>query len=109
MSVTAAISISPLGGAAVADDGSVGPAVAEVVRVIRDSGLACETNAMFTNVEGELDQVLDLLRRCVARGTELSPRLSVVVKLDVRPGRSGALEGKVASVERHLGGQPAGA
>jgi len=103
MSVTAAFSVTPLGGTAVGDDGSVGPAVAEVVRLVRQSGLPNETNAMFTNVEGELDEVLGLLGRVVERCAELAPRVSVVVKLDVRPGRSGALRGKVATVDRLLG------
>ncbi|MBE7323116.1 thiamine-binding protein [Nocardioides sp. Y6] len=45
-----AISISPSG----ADEtGGVAAGVAEAVRVIRDSGLPHETNAMFTNIEGE--------------------------------------------------------
>lgn len=103
MAVTAAFSLTPLGGDAVEPDGSVAPAVAEVVRMVRGSGLPNETNAMFTNVEGELEEVLDLLKRCVERALEAAPRVSVVVKLDVRPGRSGALHEKVASVERLLG------
>lgn len=103
MSVTAAFSLTPLGGEAVAPDGSVARAVADVVALVRASGLPNETNAMFTNVEGELDEVLALLERCVARAAEAAPRVSVVVKLDVRPGRTGALAGKVARVERLLG------
>lgn len=103
MAVTAAFSLTPLGGDAVESDGSVAPVVTEVVRIVRASGLPNETNAMFTNVEGELDEVLDLLKRCIERAVEAAPRVSVVVKLDVRPGRSGALRSKVASVERLLG------
>lgn len=104
MSVTAAFSITPLGGSAVAEDGSVGPAVAEVVRIVRNSGLPHETNAMFTNVEGSLEDVLALIGRCVEQVTTLAPRASVVVKLDVRPGREHMLQEKVASIERHLAG-----
>jgi uncharacterized protein YqgV (UPF0045/DUF77 family) len=103
MSVVAAFSISPLGGSAVSADGSVGPVVAEVVRMVRESGLANETNAMFTNVEGDLEAVLDLIRRCVDHVASIAPRVSVVVKLDVRSGRADALHEKVASVERWLG------
>ncbi|MHB1535270.1 MAG: MTH1187 family thiamine-binding protein [Acidimicrobiales bacterium] len=95
----AAFSITPIG----AGD-SVGPAVAEAVRLVRQSGLANETNAMFTNVEGEWDQVMALLKACVDRVGQDAPRVSVVVKLDVRPGHEGALTDKVASVERHLEG-----
>lgn len=104
MSVTAAFSITPLGGSSVAEDGSVGPVIAEVVRIVRSSGLPHETNAMFTNVEGSLDEVLGLIGRCVEHVTSVAPRASVVVKLDVRPGTEDALHEKVASIERHLGG-----
>lgn len=102
MSVTAAFSLTPLGGDAVSPDGSVGPVVAEVVRIVRASGLPNETNAMFTNVEGELEDVFALLQHCVEHAAQVAPRVSVVVKLDVRAGRADALHGKVASVERVL-------
>lgn len=92
-----AFSITPLGG-----DASVGDAVAEAVRLVRDSGLPNETNAMFTNVEGDWDEVMGLIRRCVERVAEVAPRVSVVVKIDHRPGVTGALQAKVASVERRL-------
>ena len=93
----AAFSITPLGG-----DDSVGSAVAEAIRLVRASGLPNETNAMFTNVEGEWDEVMALIKACVDRVGELAPRVSVVVKLDVRPGHDHALTEKVATVERHL-------
>jgi uncharacterized protein YqgV (UPF0045/DUF77 family) len=102
MSVLAAFSIAPSGGDLVADDGAVGPAVAEVIRIIRASGLANETNAMFTNVEGELDEVLQLIKRCTEHMASVAPRVSVVIKLDVRAGYEGALTEKVATIERLL-------
>jgi uncharacterized protein (TIGR00106 family) len=95
----AAFSISPLG----AGD-SVGPAVAEVVRLVRASGLPNETNAMFTNVEGGWDEVMALIKVCTERMGEIAPRVSVVIKLDIRPGHDGALQEKVATVERYLAG-----
>ena len=108
MSVVAAFSISPMGGESVARDGSVGPAVAEVVRMVRESGLANETNAMFTNVEGSLDEVLGLIQRCVEHTAAVAPRISVVVKLDVRSGHDDAIHEKVASVERLIAERYAG-
>jgi len=93
----AAFSITPLGG-----DDSVGSAVAEAIRLVRASGLPNETNAMFTNVEGEWDEVMALVKACVDRVGQIAPRVSVVVKLDVRPGHDHALTEKVATVERHL-------
>jgi uncharacterized protein (TIGR00106 family) len=95
----AAFSITPLGSGA-----SVGAAVAEAVRLVRDSGLPNETNAMFTNVEGSWDEVMRLIGRCVDRVAQDAPRVSVVIKADVRPGQVGALAAKVDSVERYLRG-----
>ena len=95
----AAFSITPLG-----TGESVGKAVAAAVRLVRASGLPNETNAMFTNVEGDWDEVMGLIGRCVERVGRDAPRVSVVIKLDVRPGHEGALAAKVDSVERHLAG-----
>jgi uncharacterized protein (TIGR00106 family) len=95
--VLAAFSITPLG-----TGDSVGEAVAEAVRLVRASGLPCETNAMFTNVEGDWDEVMDLVRRCVEAVGARAPRVSVVLKLDVRPGTVDALGGKVARIEALL-------
>ena len=94
----AAFSITPLG-----TGESVGVQVAEAVRLVRRSGLPNETNAMFTNVEGEWDEVMDLIKACVEKVSEAAPRVSVVVKIDYRPGVDGALKAKVDSVNRRLG------
>lgn len=93
----AAFSITPIGAGA-----SVGPQVAQAVRLVRDSGLPNETNAMFTNVEGEWDEVMDLVKACVDKLAEAAPRVSVVIKIDHRPGHTGALRSKVESVENVL-------
>ena len=93
----AAFSITPVG---VGD--SVGGSVAKAVRLVRASGLPNETNAMFTNVEGEWDEVMGLIKACVVKVAETAPRVSVVVKIDYRPGVTGALKRKVESVEEHL-------
>jgi uncharacterized protein (TIGR00106 family) len=95
--VLAAFSVTPLG----ASD-SVSEAVAEAIAVVRGSGLPNETNAMFTNVEGSLEEVLAVIRRCVEHVATIAPRVSVVVKLDVRTGHDDAIHQKVTSVERLL-------
>jgi len=92
----AAFSVSPAGVE------EVSAAVAEAVRLVRESGLPNETNAMFTNVEGEWDEVMAVIRSCVFRLAEDAPRVSAVIKLDYRPGVTGALRGKVEAVEHHL-------
>ncbi len=54
------MSITPLG-----QGESVSQYVAECVEIIRQSGLDYELHAMGTIVEGELPEVLDLMRRCI--------------------------------------------
>ena len=97
----AAFSITPLG---VGE--SVSSSVADAVRLVRASGLPNETNAMFTNVEGEWDEVLGLIRDCVAKVAEGAPRVSVVIKIDVRPDVTDGLRSKVQAVEDRLAAQP---
>ncbi|WP_238014537.1 MTH1187 family thiamine-binding protein [Dactylosporangium sp. AC04546] len=98
MSVLVAFSVTPLG---VGED--VGALVAEAVRVVRASGLPNRTDAMFTSVEGESwDEVMGVVRAAVAAVQAKAPRTSTVIKVDWREGVTGALDAKVASVERHL-------
>lgn len=77
-------------------------AVAEAVRVVRDSGLPHETTSMFTTIEGEWDEVMPVIRAATDAVLAVSPRVSLVLKADLRPGRSGELAGKVERVERRL-------
>nr|VDG63884.1 Uncharacterized conserved protein [Streptococcus thermophilus] len=78
-------------------------AVSRAVKIVRESGLPNETNAMFTLVEGEWDEVMGVVKRATDAVQEVSPRVSLVIKADIRPGYTGQIEGKVASVEKHLG------
>ena len=94
----AAFSITPIG-----TGESVGDAVAECVAIVRASGLPNETNAMFTNVEGEWDEVMPIIKQCVDHVAASTPRVSVVIKIDHRPGTSEQLRSKVERVERRLG------
>jgi uncharacterized protein (TIGR00106 family) len=98
--VIVAFSVSPSGGD---DTGGVGRAVAEAVRVVRASGLPNETNAMFTNIEGEWDEVMAVVKGAVDAVAAVSPRVSLVLKADIRPGHTGQLRAKVARIEDALG------
>lgn len=98
-----AFSISP-SGAAVDETGSVSEAVAAAVRVVRESGLPNETNAMFTNVEGEWDEVMAVVKAATEAVAARAPRVSLVLKADLRPGVTDAMTKKVESVERYLSG-----
>ena len=95
----AAFSITPLG---VGD--SVADLVAGAVRIVRASGLPNETNAMFTNIEGEWDDVMRVIHDCIDVVARRAGRVSVVIKLDVRAGATGMIEEKVRAVERRLDG-----
>ena len=84
------------------DSGSVHAAVAEAVRIVRASGLPNHTDSMFTTVEGEWDECLAVVRACCDKLAEASPRVSLVLKADIRPGHTGQLTAKVERVEQAL-------
>src|ERR1700733_6403316 len=92
-----AFSVTPLG---VGD--SVGDLVAEAVRVVRASGLPNRTDAMFTTIEGDWDEVMAVVKQAVDAVAERAPRVSLVLKADIRPGVTGALTAKVETIERYL-------
>jgi uncharacterized protein (TIGR00106 family) len=97
-----AFSIAPSGSSD--DNGSVAEAVAAAIRVVRESGLPNETNAMFTNLEGEWDEVMDVVKRAVDAVAAVSPRVSLVLKADIRPGYDGQITAKVDRIEQVLAG-----
>lgn len=95
-----AFSIAPL--TSDAPDGSVTEAVARAVKVIRDSGLPCETSAMFTTVEGEWDEVMPVVKAACDAVLEVSARVQLVLKADLRPGFSDEMHGKLERLEAKL-------
>lgn len=98
LNTLAAVAISPAGGSP-----EKAPEVAECVRVIRESGLACETNAMFTNIEGDLDDVLRVVADATRTLAIQGLRTDVVMRLDIRPGFAGQIAEKQALVDDILG------
>jgi uncharacterized protein (TIGR00106 family) len=84
------------------ESGGVSQAVAEAVRVVRESGLPNETNAMFTNIEGEWDEVMAVIKQAVEVVAARSPRVGLVLKADIRPGHTGQLSAKVERIEERL-------
>jgi len=94
-----AFSVTPLG---VGED--VAEYVADAVRVVRASGLPNRTDAMFTSVEGEWDEVMAVVKGAVEAVATRAPRVSVTLKADIRPGVTGGLDAKVESLERYLSG-----
>ncbi|MEJ5944839.1 thiamine-binding protein [Pseudokineococcus basanitobsidens] len=102
-----AFSVAPSG---VGD--SVAAAVADAVRVVRESGLPHRTDSMFTTVEGGWDEVMDVVRRATEAVGRHGDRVSLVLKADVRTGaaagRTGEMRGKVDRLEAALAAPAAG-
>lgn len=83
-------------------DGSVSEAVAAAIRVVRESGIPNRTDSMFTTLEGEWDECMDVIKRACEAVQAASPRVSLVLKADIRPGYTGQLDAKVERVEARL-------
>ena len=78
---------------------SVSAAVADAVRIVRESGLPHRTDSMFTTIEGEWDECLGVVKRaCEAVGRH-GERVSLVLKADIRPGRTGEMQAKLDRLE----------
>lgn len=101
MNTLIAVAIAPCG---IGEELSV--EVAEVVRVIRQSGLPSKTTAMFTEIEGEWDDVMRVVKAAAMVLAEKGIRTEVVLKADIRPGYTNMMEEKVRKVETLLGGAP---
>lgn len=91
-------SISPIG---VGE--SLSPYVAKVVDLVDRSGLPYLLTPMGTIVEGEWQEVMELIERCHKLMRELAPRVATRIYIDDRPGKTGLLEYKTRSVEEKLG------
>ncbi|CAI3791470.1 thiamine-binding protein [Pseudarthrobacter sp. MM222] len=86
-----------------ADEASVHEAVAEAVRIVRESGLPNHTDSMFTTIEGEWDEVFAVVKRATEAVGRYGSRVSLVIKADIRPGYSGELTGKLERLETAIG------
>lgn len=100
MNTLIAVAIAPFG---VGDE--LSSEVAEVVKVIRESGLPNRTYSMFTEIEGEWDEVMRVVRDATFVLAEKGIRTEVILKADVRPGFSRMMDEKVARVNALLDGE----
>ncbi|QCR43745.1 hypothetical protein C1N91_09565 [Curtobacterium sp. SGAir0471] len=98
-----AFSVAPSGGPSASSDGSVHDAVAAAVRVVRESGLPNRTSSMFTEIEGEWDEVMDVVKRATEAVGAYGTRVSLVLKADIRPGHTGEIDGKLERLAAALG------
>ena len=82
---------------------SVSPYVARSLDIIDQSGVPYKLGPMGTCLEGEWDEVMGVVKQCLDRMEEDCVRVSLLIKADVRQGKSGRLKSKIASVEAKLG------
>ena len=97
MNTLVAVAIAPFG-----QGEELSQYVAEVVEVIRASGLKNRTYSMFTEIEGKWDEVMDCVKRATFVLAQRGIRTEVVLKADIRPGFENTMEGKVQRLEEKL-------
>lgn len=97
-----AFSLVPSGGRASREDGGVSDAVAAAVRVVRDSGLPNRTSSMFTEIEGSWDEVMGVVKEATEAVAQYGTRVSLVLKADIRPGRTGEMDAKLERLQAQL-------
>ena len=93
-----AFSVAPSGGGS----DSVHDAVAAAVRIVRESGLPHHTDAMFTTIEGDWDEVFAVVKAATDAVGAFGSRVSLVLKADIRPGYTGELTAKLDRLEAAL-------
>ncbi|BAK73982.1 MAG: MTH1187 family thiamine-binding protein [Arcobacter sp.] len=79
--------------------------VAEVIRIVRDSGANYQLTAMATIIEtNTLKEALELVEKCYSKLEELGcNRVYATLKFDIRKGHENRLKTKIESVEKHIG------
>lgn len=99
MNTLVAVAVAPFG-----EGEELAEYVAEVVRVIRASGLPCKTSSMFTEIEGDYDEVMQVVKDATFVLAERGIRTEVILKADIRPGHTNTMTSKVAKVDTILEG-----
>ncbi len=82
---------------------SLSKSVAEVIRVVDESGLTYRTNAMGTVVEGEWDSVMEVIKGCHDEALKEAPRVTSRINIDIRPAKAEErMESKLDAIESAL-------
>ena len=76
--------------------------VAEVFKIIEESGLPYEHHSMGTNIEGDWDVVMRLIETCRDRMLEKANRVSISIKIDDRVGVTDGIARKVPSAKAKM-------
>ena len=98
MKINAMVSIIPVGAGV-----SLSNYIAACERVLSEAGVKKQLHAHGTNVEGEWDQVMEAIRKCVDTVHSMgAPRISTFIKIGSRVDRPQSSEDMVRSVEKKL-------
>ncbi|WP_288906794.1 thiamine phosphate synthase [uncultured Treponema sp.] len=97
MNTLIAFSVAPFGAGEELSD-----AVAEVVQIIRNSGLKNRTYSMFTEIEGEWDEVMRVVKDATFVLAQKGLRTELVLKADIRPGYTNTMDGKLERLESSI-------
>lgn len=82
---------------------SMGKPLADVMKLVDESGLPYRLNPMGTVVEGQWEEVMTLVRKCHEEVMRSAERAITSIKVDDRKGRTDMIESKIRSVEERLG------
>ena len=77
--------------------------VSQIIKMIDESGLEYRLNPMGTVVEGEWDEIFDLIKQCHQKMGQFSTRVITNISVDDRKGAIGRITGKIESVEKTIG------
>lgn len=98
MSMLVEFSVVPIGTGA-----SISPLIAKALKIVAESGVPYRANPMGTVLEGEWDQVMNVVRRCHEEVMKDSERVLTTITIDDRKGKTDRLVKKLESVEQKLG------
>ncbi len=91
-------SIVPIG-----KESSLSAQVAEILKIVSESGVDYKLHSMGTILEGDWDNIMKLIKKCHKKILKDSDRVLTTITIDDHKGRTGRIAGKVKSVERKLG------
>ena len=77
--------------------------VARILDIVDRSGVTYQLTAMGTILEGDYDEVMQVVAACFRELQKDCPRVSMNLKMDYRAGGESRLRSKVDAVEGHVG------
>ncbi len=98
MSMLVEFSVVPVGKGV-----SISPQIAEVLKIVAESGVSYKANPMGTVLEGDWDSVLPVIRKCHEAVMKNAERALTSISIDDRRGKEARIEKKLESVEQKLG------